>query len=241
MEDALEMGQWITTAPGWQAWGGEGRRDQAAAKDERKKRQQEKTYSQLPCTQSHAWLVACYDVNTSMGKQMNRRFGPRGKLKSLTLRTGRQGCPLWAASPKIPPSELPQPPCMPVQPKGRSQIGAGNNLENSKARGNFSVDFSRLSIRPWAKNLRVWYQILFRLQRERGESGRKMVKIGGEAASHFFLFCKASAVSQTSRYRGKGRQKGPNHYMKAKFAVLRWGKPALCEIAFLICRRTKPS
>lgn len=69
-----------------------------------------------------------------------------------------------------------------------------------------------------------------------------MGKIGGEAASRgFFLFCKASAVSQTSRCSGKGRRKGPNHCVKEEFAVLRWGKSALCEIVFLICRRTKPS
>ena len=54
-------------------------------------------------TQPRACLVVCYSVSTSMGKQTNCRFGPSGKLGSLTLHTGRQGSLLWAALPKIPP------------------------------------------------------------------------------------------------------------------------------------------
>lgn len=63
---------------------------------------------------------------------------------------------------------------------------------------------------------------LFCLQRERGGLGRKVGSIGDEAVSLFFFpFCKASAVSQTSGCRGKGRRKGPNHYVEEESAVLR--------------------
>lgn len=63
---------------------------------------------------------------------------------------------------------------------------------------------------------------LFYLQRERGKLGRKMGSVGYESVSPFFsLFCKASAVLQTTGCRGKGRQKGPNHYVEEEYAVLR--------------------
>lgn len=65
---------------------------------------------------------------------------------------------------------------------------------------------------------------LFCLQRERGGLGRKMGSIGDEAVSLFFFFsffCKASAVSQTSGCKGKGRRKGPNHSVEEESAVLR--------------------
>lgn len=63
---------------------------------------------------------------------------------------------------------------------------------------------------------------LFCLQRERGGLGRKMGSIGVEAVStFFFLFCKASAVSQTSGCKGKGGRKGPNHSVEEGSAVLR--------------------
>lgn len=70
--------------------------------------------------------------------------------------------------------------------------------------------------------------------------GRKIGKTGGDAASLFFLFCKASAVSQTSGCRRKGRRKGPDPYAKEEFAVLKRGSQPSARL-FLICRRTKPS
>lgn len=155
MEDVLEVGQWIAPALGWagsRQGGLMGMREQPKMKKGPPRKNFFSTASRsvlrLP-----GGVLQC---EWGMEKQMNCRFGPSGNIKSLVLCKGRRDSLLWAALLKILPSELPQLPCMPVQSKGCSQRGAGNNLENSKVRRNFSIDFSAFLIRPWVKqNLHV--------------------------------------------------------------------------------------
>lgn len=152
----LEVGQWTTSALGWAGLRKGGlKRTREQQPKMRGKRAARKNFS--PALHSAQCLAGgVLQCEWSMGKQMNCRFGPSGNLKSLMLCKRRQDSLLWAALLKILPSELPQPPCLPIQSKGCSQRGVGNNLENSQIRRNFSIDFSAFLIRLWVRqNLHV--------------------------------------------------------------------------------------